>query len=370
MADVCRRPLAGRWLWVAVPLALALGCGDVPPGPGPLLGTEGANARELPLLAPGNHAGTIAGFSGVLPLVTGLEVESRWAEALERGMGVTRLQIDWIDLEPSKENYQVGEFHERLAALSSQGVAPTLTIGIGLDDFFVNMPPDLRDRVRSGAIAYNSPEVTDRFARLLDRIVPLFVEHRGWLVAVGNEPGNTLDDDDDPLALATVLADFVSKAKTHIHSIEPRLAVTVTLREDLSLAADRPFLATLLEVTDVAAFNFYCSRFSDALLVERDPALINGYIDRMLEAAGSKPLVVMELGCHAGYADRPSPTQSSPEVQSQFYRIAFDRLAMEPSFRAAIAFQLVDWSPTLVSGEYSELFRAEGLDDIQIEWSR
>jgi hypothetical protein len=149
-----------------------------------------------------------------------------------------------------------------------------------------------------------------------------------------------------------------SGARDHIHSIDPKMAVTVTVREQ-GTETELAFI----ELSDVASFNFYCSRFDHDLEPESDPDRIRGYIDRMFRLAKGKPLILQELGCHGGYEDRPSLTAATPTLQKHFFEVVFEALATRPEFRAAVVFQLVDWDPELVTSFYSDAFRELGIPE-------
>ncbi len=359
-----RRPTTLRGLST---LVLLLGCSA---GGGPRedgggaaqdAGIDGApDPSELPLLAPGNHLGIIVGFNAALPPATTVQVEARWDEAVAAGMRLGRVQVDWGDLEPRRGEYRQDELEEPLRDLSQDALQPFLL----LDAFDSSKPADLQERLDSGDLTYGDPEVIDRFGALLDWAVPMLVSHGGWVISVTNEPGNLLDDL-DPAARERrtgELLDFFAAARARVHRLEPGLAMTVTIREQ-ETANELPFLA----VVDVASFNFYCSRFAADLAVESDPDRIRGYLDGMLAAAGELPVVIQELGCHAGWEERPTVTGATAELQQRFYEVVLAELSSRPRLRAAVVFQLVDWDPALVEAFYSEPFRQAGLPESFIE---
>ena len=318
-------------------------------------------AADLPLLGEGSHLGTIIGFNAQNPVATEASIAAHWDEAVAAGMNVGRVQLDWVELEPTSGQFDMSELEDALTLLSADGVKPFLLLP-ALDDASA-LPLDLATRVEAGELTFASPEIIARFKLLLDWVVPMLLSHNGWVLAIANEPGNVFDDLDaaEAMTKATELATFTREARDHVHSLEPRLAVTVTLREDLTLASNKPYLATLLEPVDVVSFNFYCSRFADNLNVETSVTAIEGYIDRMLTTAGDKQLLIQELGCHAGRAG--GLTGATEALQVQFHQTVYAKLASEERFRAAIVFQLVDWDPALVESFFSQPFRDAGVPE-------
>ena len=327
------------------------------------LATVATDPSNLPLLAPGNHVGMIVGFNPSAPPATAAAIEARWDEAMAAGMRIGRVQIDWVDIEPLANEYDLAEIEEQLDALFDDGLQQFLLLTT-FDSEGSLAPPDLRARIASGEIGYDHPEVVERFGSLLDRVVPMLVSRGGWVLAIANEPGNVLDDLDAATRQRVTgeLLEFFAAARARIHAIEPGLAMTVTIREQ-EPANELPFL----DVVDVVSYNFYCGRFDNDLAVETDPARIRGFIDAMLATAGNRPVIFQELGCHAGWEDRPSPTGATPEQQRQFFEVVFAEIENRPRLRATVVFQLVDWDPALVEEHYSRPFREAGLPESFIQ---
>jgi hypothetical protein len=324
-------------------------------------------SNDLALLPGGNYLGMIVGFNATHPIATATAIDVRWREALTKGMKIGRIQLDWVDLEPRAGTYEKDELRERLQLLADDNLAPFLSvIGIEGDEAF---PADLAPRIKSGELAFDSPEVIDRYARLMAWVIPMLVEHRGWAIAVGNEPGNFIETL-APAAREAVTGQairFVEAARTTIHGIEARMAVTITVSEGLNpievqegVDLEVPFLAAV----DFASYNFYGFRLEgNNIRTETDPARIRARIDAMMTKAGDRPVVVQELGAHAGPDTGTSLTGASPATQQEFFETVFAELENRPRFRAAFVFQLVDWDPDLVDEYYSGPFRAEGVPE-------
>lgn len=320
-------------------------------------------SNDLPLLPGGNHAGVIVGFSSAIPITTATAVDARWREARAAGMRIGRVQIDWKDVEPSPRQYDVENLDERLAVLSKAGLRPFLL----LDSIDAEIPDDLRASLDANELGWDNPIVLERHAEMLRHMMPVLQRHGVWILAVANEVGNELD----PLPPAEreestrQKVAFAKAAHDEAKRLEPGLAVVVTVREQQFEAGDTE--AAFVELSDVASFNFYCSRFAQNLEVQGNRDTIRSYIDGMFARAGGKSVVIQELGCHAGFEDKPSVTRANPELQARFYEVVLGELAARPKLRAAIAFQMIDWSASLVEEEYSTLFRQDGVPEAFIQ---
>lgn len=320
-------------------------------------GPDLSPSEDLPRLPGGNHPGLVVGFNSELPIATATAVDARWREAVAGGMRIGRVQLDWKDVEPSPERYDLNELDERLAVLSNDGLRPFVL----LDSIDGQIPADLRRGLDSGELHWDHPTMLARHAQMLQRVVPVLQRHDVWIVSIANEVGNLLDKLEPTERMATTqqMVAFAAAARDEVKRLDPELAVAVTVREQQFEAGDTE--ASFVEVSDVASFNFYCSRFASGLEVQSNVEAIRGYIDGMFARASGKSVVIQELGCHAGYTDKASVTRANPELQARFFDTVLGELAIRPRLRAAIVFQMVDWSAELVEHEYSRAFREDGI---------
>ncbi|MEZ4359528.1 MAG: hypothetical protein R3B48_05055 [Kofleriaceae bacterium] len=327
-------------------------------------------SADLPLLPGGDHVGMIVGFNPSHPVATAAAIDARWREAVTKGMKIGRVQMDWVDLEPAPNVYKKEALRAQLATLSRDGLAPFLSV-ISFENDELPLPSDLAPRIASGELGYDSPEVLERHAKLLDWVVPLLREHHGWALALGNEPGNFLENlptaADREKVTAQILG-FVAAARAKIHALEPKLAVTVTVSEGRNpweIANGVDLEVPFLKIGDVASFNFYGTRFDEDLnlLNDTDPARLKSRIDAMLAGVGDLPVVFQELGAQAGPDAGTSVTGSSLASQQQFFEVIFGELRSRAQLRAAYVFQLVDWSPALVEEFFSAPFRRDGVPE-------
>ena len=305
-------------------------------------------AGELPLLNGDNRIGTIKGFNPSNPPETLDSIAVSWDDAINAGMSVGRLQIDWPELEPSPNTYDKVNFEQRLMEMKAEGLQIFLLIS-AYDSGEPVVPDDLKD------MGFDDPEFIQRFKNLMDWVIPLLVEYEGFLISISNEAENSFGEVFD---LDNQILIFLQEIKAHVHQINENMAVTVTFSEG-SLDEDKPGIYEILTQCDVASFNFYGakSQFTAPLYyVAQTESEIRADIRRMLDVSGEKNIIIQELGMYSGN----TALNSSQEIQRKFFEVFFTEMKNEDRIKAAFNFQLVDWSPE-VTEIFSEMLEDEDL---------
>ena len=313
-------------------------------------------AGELPLLRGDNRVGTIQGFNPSNPPATADSMAARWNDAVNAGMSVSRLQIDWPELEPSPSSYDKAGFEQRLFEMKNQGLQPFLLISA-----FDSDGPVVPDYLTG--LDFDDSELIQRFNNLMDWVIPMLVEYGGFLISISNEPDNSFGE---VPGLNNQILEFLINAKEHIHQINDEMAVTVTFAEG-SLDEDKPGIADILAVCDVASWNFYGAKanFNNPdpfYYVAQTESEIKSDIQRVLDVSGEKLIVFQELGMYSGNTS----LNSSEEIQRKFFEVFFSEMKNQERIRAAFNFQLVDWSPE-VTQIFNELLEDEGLPEDFVE---
>lgn len=290
-------------------------------------------AENLPLLNKVNAVGTIIGFNSYHSIATEDSINARWNDAVQAGMSIARLQIDWPDLEPFENTYAKDLLRQELEKLSNQKLQVFLTITAYDSDGPVI--PAYLDH-----LAIDHQMLIQRFNRLMDWVIPLLVEHNGWVISIANEPDNDFPDHPE---VAEKILTFLIAVKSHIHQIEPKMAVTVTMAEG-GLDAGLAGMKEIVNASDVASFNFYGSN-SDKADAPQTAEKIRTEIRDMLNFTGEKRVIFQELGMHSD----SQLLNSSEEIQRMFFTTVFQEMQKEPRLRAAMVFQMVDWSEETIS---------------------
>jgi hypothetical protein len=299
---------------------------------------ENNTAEKLPLLSSGNKIGTIIGFNPSNPPATEDSINDRWNEAINAGMPVGRLQIDWMELEPQPGIYNKTALKNKLSELNDQNLQTFLLIS-AYDSNGPELPTDL------DGLKMDNPVVIERFKKLMDWVIPMLVEYNGYIISITNEADNHFGEEPN---LHVEILNFLKSVKRHVHSINNKMAVTVTIAEG-SLDTDKPGITQIIEHCDVACWNFYGAKEipqTPYYKPQTENEIIHD-IQRMLDISGDKNIVIQELGMWSG----SDILNSSEEIQEKFFEVFFQQMEQEERIRSACVFQLVDWSP-----EVTDLF--------------
>lgn len=314
----------------------------------------------LPRLTSGQHLG-VKSFSPI-DISTLPAVNARIEEAIDAGMDIGRVHLSWSELEPTAGTYDLVPLSSELDDLRDQGLQPMLTLGF-TDSEVYSVPADLMDpndptRLRPG-LHFDDAEIIDRFSDLLERILPLLIEHKVWLISLANEPNVTLSDlaASERLTTAKAMGEFVKAARSHIRARTKRLAVSVTLAMGGFQSTSDDALAALVANTDAVTFNYAC--FNPATFDLSSTSTMQAEIDNMVAMARGRSIVIQELSCHGGYAAN-SPTGATPAFQQAWLDSFFSFMRDTPRIRAAFILDLVDW-PEQLAKDITDLYRAEGL---------
>ncbi len=310
-------------------------------------------AAALPLLAPGFTLSLSAYGSADLP---GARTPERALldDALDAGLAGFTYYVDWPDLEPAPGRYALGEFTAALDRLQALGLTPFVNLTVGdVGDY--NLPPDLGDGAGGLAdgVALDSPAVTERFGRLLDRVAPLLVDRGGFLLGVGNEVDVRFAEHPDE---RDAYVRFVEAARDRVHAVEPRLAVGVTLTNGSVRSRDRTFRA-LREVADVVPVNHAPIR-PDFTVLSLDR--VRADLREVLDASGDGPVVVQELTCPSA-----ASMGASLSWQRACFELLFEEIAATPDVRFASVFTFQDFDAAECAAVRDALFGDEldGLPD-------
>ncbi len=355
---------------VGFPVLLALsGCGNdealasrepLPPvqSPPPSPTSDPYSIARLPA---GPHMGIIVGFDDLSrgPFDRQARAEALLDAAAMRGASISRIQLDWTELEPEPGEFDPAPLAEALNLARTRGQHVYVTLST-LDSDGLTLPEDLLNddgQLRDG-LSLSSPEVLQRFESLLAWMVPRLGADV-WALSMGNEVDSPIADG---LASAEDALTFYQAGALQIKSADPDLATTVTLT--IGAPATVPeFTAALNDSLDLATVNHYCLdadlQITGEEQWERDVAI-------MKDMARGRPIMIQELGCPTGFIGDPAAfggrsgtMVGSLDVQSAYFRF-FDRLyAEDPQFRAATVFQLFDWSPELAT-MFGDFVRDEG----------
>ena len=347
-----------------------------PPPPPPLPVNE---VHSIPRLAAGPHMGLTIGFDDLTPRGTidacnpdrRARATELYDEAISRGKTIGRLLVDWSELEPQQGVYDEDALIEAIEAAQAGDVAVFMTLST-LDSGMVTFPSYLaaNELELLPNITLNGPEVTDALRDLLEWLVPKLAEHNVWALSLGNEPDANIGEQ---FTAEEVSSFFVTAAQT-VQELDADLPTAVTL--SYTAVAQQPeFTSALIDGLDIMMMNYGCGNQAGEVAGE---STWRAELDSWKAAAKGKPIVVQELTCPVGYgfessceAQRPiGRLMGNPQTQADFFRFSAEAFAEDEQLRAAIVFQLLDWSPENAQ-LFGDFLRAEGMPIVadQIEES-
>lgn len=321
-----------------LPLLLLVGCAAAPVDP------PDTEAATLPLLPPGLTIGTSL-YGGGDPSDLNAGPRATLSAAIDRGLGAFTVYVEWADLEPEAGTYTLDGLTATLDDLEALGLTPFVNVTVG-DSEGLSLPPGIPD-----AQALDDPETTERFGRLLDRLVPVLVSRGGFFLGLGNEMGEVLDPD---AGARDAYAAFVDAARRHAHSIEPRLAVGVTLTTG-AVRTRSPTFRAMRPVSDVVAVN-YSPIAPDFFVFDLDD--IRGDFREVVAALGDGPVVIQELTC-----PNAASMGASDAWQAACFETLFAEIEATPAVRFAAVFTFLDFdAPTCEL--IQEALLGDELDDL------
>jgi hypothetical protein len=223
------------------------------------------------------------------------------------------LSFTWKEIEPADTGYDPQQQVQLADALSvAQAKGMTQYVGIQLINTNIKeLPADL------AGLPFDDARVVARFRALLDEVVG---KNRGRLryLSIGNEVDAYLTDHP---AEVPAYQTFYQAAVSHAHTLDPALQVGVTGSSDAVLsgnAARAGLLQQLNAVSDVVMLTYYPLQTSSSAVTVRPASVVASDFASLLGFAGSKPLVLQEVGYPA------SPVNGSSEAaQAEFVRNVF-----------------------------------------------
>ena len=242
------------------------------------------------------------------------------------------------NLEPAPGEIDTAGLESGLEALASLGLRPYLSIPT-INTVKLTLPADLMtadEYELADGRHFDDPVIVERFARLLDAVVPLLVEHGGFFLSAGNEVEGWLEQ--RPEEVPGFVA-FVAASREYAHNLAPGLGVGATITHG-GIARGVPFVGDLLAVSDALAVTYY--PLHDDFTV-RDPSVAAADLEEIIAAAGDLPVLFQEVGYPSGAAP-DAQNGSSAELQRQFFSGFFAAMREQPQVRFASVLQLADWS--------------------------
>ncbi len=291
-----------------------------------------ASRNELPLLPPGLHTAVV--YDEPDPQATQI-VEDAFGQLVAAGMDGYEVNITWADLE--KDSGQVDtEFLEYwLSELNNIGITVPYMVIKTLDTNQLAFPADLisdsNPQKLADGLELDSPEVLERFKRVLAAVVPILKDHGGFYLAVGNEVDVYLGD--HPGAVSH-FATFVQESATFIHSLDPEMAAGVNMTwEALN---DFDSAQAFISLSDAVSLSYYPLDHQSKGL---PPEEVFTHLDKMLQMSQGKPILIQEAGYPSGASEDPQTLENQAQFIENLFAVAMEN----PQFRFISIQHLSDW---------------------------
>ena len=276
---------------------------------------------------------------------TGPDLVRSVLAARSAGARLMYVSLKWSELEPSPGRVDVARLDKATGPLASLGFQECVTLQT-LDTNNRTLPADLQGQ------SFDAPEVRERFAALLRQIAPHLPRSVRY-VNLGNEADIYLGQHPGEVE---AFAGFAEQGRQVFRSLRPDIAVGVTTT--FGGLRDRPQIFRRLNAQmDVVTMTYYplMPDFGVSPVSE-----VSGDFARMVSAAGSRPLLMQEVGYPA------SPTLgSSDTAQAAFVDAVFAALRLHAAHIGFVNFFLMyDFSGPLLDslvgyyGVHDARFRA------------
>jgi len=217
----------------------------------------------------------------------------------------------WNDLEPHSASYDASKL-ESLNGAITNALTHDMTQFVGIQMINTNqreMPAEF------ASSAFDDTTVITRFNLLLDRVIRPNIGKIKYL-SIGNEVDAYLRAHPTEWAKYKV---FYDAAVEHAHSLDPAILVGVTATAEGALALSVRDLQNLNEHSDVIILTYYPIDFAgDGAVTVRTPQSPATDFPAMLHFAGTRPLVLQEVGYPASPLNHSSEAMQSAFIENVY----------------------------------------------------
>ncbi len=247
--------------------------------------------------------------------VTGQQYASAVNQAFELAYGAgARGQVHtwtWKQLEPTQGVFDAQQFEDlRSAIAKAQSRSMVQYIGLQfINTTALEMPADLVGQ------PLDSAAVQSRFRALLDRVITPYKGKIKYL-SLSNEVDAYLRAHPGDWARYKT---FYSAMVRYARTLDPELKLGVTATAEGVLSLSRNELRDLNSDSDVVIMTYYPLQTSAMGVISvRDPSVVRTDFESMLAFAGSKPLVLQEVGYPAAASNGSSEARQAAFVSNVF----------------------------------------------------
>lgn len=250
-------------------------------------------------------------------------------QQIRMGLNGGTLSLKWNEIEPNPGQFELKALEDRKGTDALLGTQSLITLQT-IDTSNRTIPGDLQ------ALPWNDPVLIGRFEKIVEKVCREASPEMKW-ISLGNEVDVYLASH---FSEVETYRPFLAAGRRAAKRVRPDIKVGVTTTWS-GLASQSAAIRSLQEGMDATVFTYYGVGPDFQVLA---PASITKALDEMLAVAGTRPLLLQEVGYPA------SDLLGGGEAgQSAFIKGFFDALRPR-SNRIALAvwFIQVDFSPPLV----------------------
>ena len=226
-------------------------------------------------------------------------------EAFDAGMTIVHLVPTWSEVEKNPGKFNFNQIDARAAFAASKGLPVALNIRI-VDTNNKSLPKDI------SKLAFDDEKVVARL-RAVIRAIGDRVKARVRVVAIGNEIDAYFGGHRNEIDAYTRL---VRSVRDTVREEFPDALFTVNFTFGGVSQLDR--YRGLADMFDAYSFTYYPLNPDFTM---RQPDVVGGDFDRMIQAADGKPVYIQEIGYPSS-----DLTKSSLDKQAEFVERSFDAL--------------------------------------------
>lgn len=233
----------------------------------------------------------------------------------------------WADLEPEKGDYSM----DSLAKAFKYSTKLKRFVGIQIVDITKkNLPSGMsKDKL-------DTARILKRFHKFLEKLKRVTGGKMSY-ISLGNEADVYFSK--HPKELDDYIS-FYGKAKEEVEKVFPGCKTGITIKAENLLTGKEPNATSkkLLEVSDVAMFNYYPVQNYKP----RKPEQVEEDMAKLKEMSGDKPIVFQEIGYPTN-----KKLGSSEKSQAQFVQLTFKQLLADDRVKFANFMMLHDFTPAI-----------------------
>lgn len=248
---------------------------------------------------------------------------TRFNQTVDAGVSYISAAGKWVEIEQSKEKYNFDSlnFQRHLAERNNAKMSYTLRL---IDTIHKAVPSDLMKK------GWNDPAMEHRVLSLIEKMAPYLKGRVQWFM-FGNEVDGYFEKHPDEIHAFALLHDKVSK---RLKELVPEIKVSTTFQ----FGGIDKLNNSLKELNDRCEFMSFTYYPMKGDFTVQDPAAPHRDLPKMKQVAGSRVVILQEIGYPSGTANK-----SNQDLQAQFFENVFAEMRADPkTFVAGSVFLLAD----------------------------